>query len=366
MKLHLIAAARPNFMKIAPLYHELQQDPLFDVKIIHTGQHYDKNMSDTFFTEFKLPAPHHNLGIGGGTQAEQVGYTMIAYEKVCISERPDLVIVVGDVNATVACSITAKKLHIPVAHLEAGIRSFDISMPEEINRMLTDRIADYFWTPSADADTNLLNEGISPQKITMVGNIMIDTLEMMRSRIETAHTVSRFHLAQKQYAVCTFHRPSNVDSRSTLEKLLRTLVKVSETTPLIFPIHPRTKKNIATFALDNIIANSAITLTEPLGYSDFMHLVFNAKFILTDSGGIQEETTYLGIPCLTVRNSTERPITIWEGTNALVSVDHIVDHVYQIEHQQFKKGKVPDLWDGNTAHRIATILRNIQTSDKQK
>lgn len=359
MKIHLIAAARPNFMKIAPLYHELIKSDLFDVQIIHTGQHYDANMSGDFFREFNLPTPHFNLGVGGGSQAEQVGYTMIEYEKVCVSEKPDLAIVVGDVNATMSCSITAKKLGIKVAHLEAGIRSFDLTMPEEINRMVTDRIVDYYWTPSAEADENLKNEGVSEKNITLVGNIMIDSLEMMREEILQEKTDERFGIKKGEYSVCTFHRPSNVDTSASLQKLLETLVQVSEITALVFPCHPRTKKNIEKFGFEKMLDNRNIVVCDPLNYKSFMSLVFNAKFVLTDSGGIQEETTYLGIPCLTVRDNTERPITIWKGTNVLVKVSEILENVRNIELKQFKKGEIPYLWDGKTARRIKTLLETI-------
>ena len=352
MKIHLIAAARPNFMKIAPLYHSLVKEKKFDVKIIHTGQHYDKNMSDDFFNDLHLPSPDFNLGVGGGTQAEQVGYTMIEYEKICVSEEPDLVIVVGDVNATMSCSVTAKKLGIKVAHLEAGIRSFDLKMPEEINRMVTDRICDYFWTPSSEADENLINEGIPKEKITLVGNIMIDSLEMMREEILREKAPEKFNVTKKQYGVVTFHRPSNVDHKGKLKKIIEILDNISEKTPVIFPVHPRTLKNIRNLGLSDLFEKSRIIKLEPLNYKTFMSLVFDSKFVITDSGGIQEETTYLGIPCLTVRDNTERPVTVWEGTNILVKIDEIYENVLKIEEQKFKKGKIPKFWDGKTAGRV--------------
>jgi len=359
MKIHLIAAARPNFMKIGPLYHELKKCDKFIVQIVHTGQHYDKNMSEDFFNDLGLPSPHFNLGVGGGTQAEQVGHTMIAYEKLCISEKPDLVIVVGDVNATMSCSVTAKKLGIKVAHLEAGIRSFDLTMPEEINRMVTDRICDYFWTPSAEADENLIKEGIPKEKITLVGNIMIDSLEMMREKIEIENAAQRFKVEKQKYAVVTFHRPSNVDCPEKLKTIIEILDKISETTPVVFPVHPRTKKNIEQFGLTDLFNKSRILKTDPLNYKTFMSLVFDSKFVITDSGGIQEETTYLGIPCLTVRENTERPVTIWEGTNLLVGIDQILENVGKIENKEFKKGKIPFLWDGKTAGRVRLIIEGM-------
>jgi len=359
MKIHLIAAARPNFMKIAPLYHAMKEIESFEIKIVHTGQHYDKNMSADFFNDLKLPSPDFNLGVGGGTQAEQVGNTMIAYEKVCISDKPDLVIVVGDVNATMSCSVTAKKLGIKVAHLEAGIRSFDLTMPEEINRMVTDRICDYFWTPSAEADENLIKEGTPKENITLVGNIMIDSLEMMRSEIMKVNAPQRFKVEKNKYAVVTFHRPSNVDDKKKLEKIIEILDEISEKTPVIFPVHPRTRKNIEQFGLTELFEKSRIIKSEPLNYKTFMSLVFDSKFVVTDSGGIQEETTYLGIPCLTVRDNTERPVTVWEGTNMLVNIDQILENVIRIESGKYKKGKIPLFWDGKTADRVKTIIKSL-------
>lgn len=358
-KIHLIAAARPNFMKIAPLYHELTRAGGFEVQIVHTGQHYDKNMSDDFFSDLRLPAPHIHLGVGGGSHAEQVGQTMIAYEKACLQHRPDLVVVVGDVNATMACSITAKKLGVSVAHLEAGIRSFDRAMPEEINRLVTDSICDYFWTPSIEANENLVREGIDRTRIKLVGNIMIDSLEMMRAEITAENAPAKFGVQSGGYAVATFHRPSNVDDADKLAQLVGVLETVSAKTPVVFPIHPRTRANLEKFGLLDRVKNSGIIVTEPLSYKVFMSLVFGCKFALTDSGGIQEETTYLGIPCLTARENTERPVTVWEGTNTLVSIGEIVAQVEKIERGEYKKGKIPLLWDGNTAARTVEIIRQI-------
>lgn len=357
MIIHLIAAARPNFMKIAPLYHELSKYPTFQPVIVHTGQHFDKNMSDTFFDDFALPSPHIHLGIGGGTHAEVVGNTMIAYEKVCFEKRPDLVIVVGDVNATAACTITAKKLGIKVSHLEGGIRSFDMSMPEEINRKVTDSIADEFWTPSIEANENLVREGVDRSKIIFVGNIMIDSLEMMRDQIEEENTYSRLNLTDKKYIVATFHRPSNVDEHDKLMLLVDKLIESSQLLPIVFPIHPRTKSNLEKFALMEKLAQSNIIITEPLGYKSFMNLVFHSQLVLTDSGGVQEETTYLGIPCLTFRENTERPVTVWEGTNTLAKIDQMPELVDTINRGIYKKGKIPLLWDGKVSQRIANLLQ---------
>ncbi len=363
MKIHLIAAARPNFMKIAPLYHELKRNSSFTVKIIHTGQHYDKNMSDDFFTDLHLPSPDIHLGVGGGSHAEQVGNTMIAYEKVCTEEKPDLVVVVGDVNATMACSITAKKLHIAVAHLEAGIRSFDRAMPEEINRMVTDSICDLYWTPSVDGNENLVREGIASGRIALVGNIMIASLEMMRSENQSETIGGKYNLTKNGYVVVTFHRPSNVDTKEKLESLLFVLKKVQEKTPVIFPVHPRTKNNIEKFGLNGKLKDSGIICTEPLSYKKFMNLIFSCKYVLTDSGGIQEETTYLGIPCLTVRDNTERPITVTKGTNTLVSIKNIISEVEKIEAGNYRKGEIPVLWDGKTAIRV---VQEIEKFFRQK
>lgn len=358
-KIHLIAAARPNFMKIAPLYHELKKHKEFEPLIVHTGQHYDKNMSDTFFDDLQLPSPHFHLGVGGGSHAEQVGKVMIEYEALCLKERPDLVIVVGDVNATMACAITAKKLLLPVAHLEAGLRSFDMTMPEEINRMVTDAIVDYFWTPSADADQNLLNSGIDKSKITLVGNIMIDSLEMMRSKIEAAGSYLKMNLNDGEYIVMTLHRPSNVDDANKLKELLSAIKEVAKHRKIVFPIHPRTRKNIKNFGYSELLADENILLCEPLGYMDFMNLVFHCKYVITDSGGVQEETTYLKKPCLTLRNNTERPITVTIGSNLLISIDKIIESCKDIEYGKYKTSSTPYLWDGKTGIRIVEILKDL-------
>lgn len=359
MKIHLIAAARPNFMKIAPLYHELKKYQDIEVSVVHTGQHYDVNMSDKFFEEFNLPIPDIHLGIGGGSHAENVGKTMIEYEKVCIEHKPDLVIVVGDVNATMACSITAKKLGVKVAHLEAGIRSFDMTMPEEINRKVTDSIVDFYWTPSIEANENLVREGVDNSKIKLVGNIMIDSFEMMKNKIEQQDIYQKYGLKIKAFCVATFHRPSNVDDKINLELLVNELMNVSKTLPVIIPLHPRTKANIEKFGLYEALKSTNIIITEPLGYIDFMNLVLNSKIVLTDSGGVQEETTYLGIPCLTFRDNTERPVTVWEGTNTLCKVDEMSKFVNMIITGNYKTGNIPILWDGNTAKRVVLEIQKL-------
>jgi UDP-N-acetylglucosamine 2-epimerase (non-hydrolysing) len=355
MKIHLIAAARPNFMKIAPLYHELKKHSKFKVKIIHTGQHYDKNMFKDIFTDLSLPKPDISLNVGSGSHSFQVANVMIEYEKYCEKNRPDLLIVVGDVNATMACTIVAKKLHIKVAHLEAGLRSFDKTMPEEINRMVTDSIVDLFWTPSIDANENLLKAGIDKKDISLVGNIMIDSLEMLREKINQEAIVEDLNISQ-DYGVVTFHRPSNVDIKEQLTQLVKQLVKVSKLITLVFPIHPRTKKQLEKFALDKVLETGRIILTEPLNYKKFMKLVFGAKIVITDSGGIQEETTYLNIPCLTVRKNTERPITITHGTNELTDIDNIFLKTKAKLSQKHVSHISLRYWDGGTAKRIVDLL----------
>ncbi|WP_300463408.1 UDP-N-acetylglucosamine 2-epimerase (non-hydrolyzing) [Desulfobacula sp.] len=359
-KIHLIAAARPNFMKIAPLYHELVQRKGIDPVIVHTGQHYDLNMSDVFFKDFDLPEPHIHLNVGSGTHAEQTGHVMMAYEKVLMEEKPDLVVVVGDVNSTIAATLAAVKLGIKTAHLEAGLRSFDRTMPEEINRIVTDSIADFLWTPSVDGDENLIKAGIAKEKVTCVGNIMIDSLEMLRSKIENLNISGSFGLSRGSYGLVTLHRPSNVDTPEILEKLCTALSAISLKIPLIFPVHPRTLAQLKETGLESILqmAND-IHLTDPLGYKDFMNLVMGSRLLITDSGGVQEETTYLGIPCLTLRSNTERPITITQGTNLLCSHENISRRVDHVLEGTFSKGRKPALWDGHTASRVADCIQRV-------
>jgi len=316
--IHLVAGARPNFMKIAPLYHALTKEPWCKCVIVHTGQHYDTQMSDAFFTDLALPSPDIELNVGSGTHAEQTAAVMTAYEKVCVAAPPDLVVVVGDVNSTLACTLAAKKLCLPVAHLEAGLRSGDRTMPEEINRVVTDSIADYLWTPSPDGDGNLLREGVDKARIRRVGNIMIDSLEMLRPRIEARRMADELKLAKGGYAVVTLHRPANVDDRVKLQTIVESLRKLAADMPLVFPVHPRTRANLQKFGLlEGVSSQPGMRLLEPLGYVDFMSLVFTSRLIVTDSGGIQEETTYLGIPCrpcarpLSGRSPSRRAATGW-------------------------------------------------------
>lgn len=358
MRIHLIAAARPNFMKIAPLYHALVKEPWATPQIVHTGQHYDINMSDAFFTDLKLPAPDIHLGVGSGTHAEQTGNVMIAYEKIVMSDRPDLIVVVGDVNSTMAATLVASKLGIPLAHLEAGLRSFDRTMPEEINRLVTDALADVLWTPSPDGDENLIREGVSAEKIECVGNIMIDSLEMRRSTIEEEAYFTELALAPGSYGIVTLHRPANVDPPENLKRLCDALSVISRKINLIFPVHPRTKKNLENHLLiDALESQPGLTLLEPLNYTRFMNLVFHSGIAITDSGGLQEETTYLGIPCLTLRPNTERPITINEGTNKLCTIEDLEKLADIALSQKGEKKNPPALWDGHTADRVVQSIK---------
>ncbi len=360
MLIHLIAAARPNFMKIAPLYHELKKNKWANPYLVHTGQHYDINMSDAFFKDLSLPEPDLHLGVGSGTHAQQTAEVMVKYEEALLNERPDLVVVVGDVNSTIAATLASVKLGIRVAHLEAGLRSFDRTMPEEINRILTDSIADILWTPSPDADENLLREGIDKKRIVRVGNIMIDSLEMMRDKIEKDSILEKLGVEQGKYCLVTLHRPANVDDPLILEGLCKELETVSDDIPILFPVHPRTLKNLGKFGLlSKLEDKSNINLTAPLNYVSFMHLVFNCKFVITDSGGVQEETTYLGIPCLTMRPNTERPITVSQGSNVLCTLDNIKKHVNTVTSNQNRKYVVPDLWDGKTALRVVESIKEF-------
>jgi UDP-N-acetylglucosamine 2-epimerase (non-hydrolysing) len=354
---HLIAAARPNFMKIAPLYHALVAESWVEPRIVHTGQHYDPNMSDAFFQDLNLPTPHHHLEVGSGSHAVQTAGVMVAYEKVCKDERPDWTIVAGDVNSTAACAMVAAKLWIPVIHLEAGLRSRDRRMPEEINRLVTDAISDVLWTPSPDADENLMREGVPGERIDRVGNIMIDSYEMLRSRIEAQPGPSKFGLERGAYGVVTLHRPSNVDDRGTLTNLVSQLLSISMQLPLVFAVHPRTRKMLGEFGLwDSLQSARGLSLTEPLGYVEFMSLVSSAKAVITDSGGVQEESTYLGIPCLTLRENTERPITVTQGSNRLVRPDALTASVQRVLDGQWPRGSRPEGWDGRTAARCVTAL----------
>lgn len=368
IKLILVAGARPNFMKIAPLMHALEGHKTIDTILVHTGQHYDKKMSGSFFEELNIPEPHINLEVGSGSHALQTARIMERFEQVCIDEQPDAVLVVGDVNSTAACTMVAVKMGIKTIHYEAGLRSNDRSMPEEINRLVTDAISDIFITTSHDADENLIKENVSEDKIHMLGNLMIDSLVEQMPKAEA--TSLSFQLLnyngvveiekdfnKKAYGVMTFHRPNNVDNKEDLEALVETWGQVSELVPLLFPIHPRTYKNLQNFdLLERINKFPNLFLIEPLGYLQFIHLISKSMFVLTDSGGIQEETTFLNIPCLTVRPTTERPITIWEGSNKLIKKEEILSEVNLVLNNKGKQGTVPKFWDGKTAERIVKMI----------
>jgi UDP-N-acetylglucosamine 2-epimerase (non-hydrolysing) len=355
---HLVAAARPNFMKVAPLFHELSSSEWCTPIVIHTGQHYDFNMSASFFQDLGLPDPDHHLEVGSGSHGEQTGRVLMKYESLLLAHPPDAVIVVGDVNSTVACALAAVKLGIPVAHLEAGLRSGDRTMPEEINRLVTDAISDILWTPSRDADANLLGEGVPASKISMVGNIMMDSYEYMRPEIERHAPWEELGLVEGGYGVVTLHRPSNVDNPDVLGMIVADMRRAAETLPLVFPVHPRTVKNLEAFGLlGDLRAHHGIHLTEPLGYIRFMSLVRGARIAITDSGGIQEETTYLGIRCLTLRPNTERPITITQGTNRLIGPRELAAAIFESIDRDLPHYEAPELWDGHTAGRVANDLR---------
>ena len=359
-KIHLVCAARPNFVKVAPLYHSLRNCDWANPLIVHTGQHYDPAMSDAFFHDFQLPQPDFFLGVGSGTHAAQIGEVMVRYETLCVQDPPDLVVVVGDVNSTLAAALAAKKLNLSVAHLEAGLRSGDRSMPEEINRLATDAISDFLWTPSVDADENLLREGQSKEKISCVGNIMIDALEMLRSRIVAEQQSRKIGLAPGSYGVITLHRPSNVDDKNRLKMILGFFREISRILTLVFPIHPRTRSRLKSAGLwDELALIPNLHLLEPQNYISFMSMVFDSRLVITDSGGVQEETTYLGIPCFTLRDNTERPITILEGTNRLVKLDALAQEVRaELANPEIPKSP-PRLWDGKASDRIVAQIRGL-------
>jgi UDP-N-acetylglucosamine 2-epimerase (non-hydrolysing) len=352
-----VVGARPNFMKIAPLMEAMRAEPRFHQVLINTGQHYDEAMAGSFFRELNLPVPDRDLGVGSGSHAVQTAKVMIAFEQVCLEIKPDMVVVVGDVNSTMAASLVAAKLNIRIAHVEAGLRSRDRTMPEEVNRIVTDRLADLLLTPSRDGDENLVAEGVPPERIHFVGNIMIDTL---RRHLEVAtfdRIRDRVAVEQRRYAVLTLHRPSNVDHRETFIGILSALKDIARDMPIVFPVHPRTRGRLAEFGLDGSL--DGLVLTEPFGYIDFLSLTSNARLILTDSGGLQEESTALGIPCLTMRENTERPSTISDGTNRLVGTrpaDILAG--YRDAMTSSKPARLPELWDGRTAERITNVFRN--------
>ncbi|KKN58118.1 hypothetical protein LCGC14_0555510 [marine sediment metagenome] len=356
--IYIIGGARPNFMKISPIIKELINQNL-DFKLIHTGQHYDYNMSKIFFDHLGIQEPDYFLKVGSGSHAIQTAKIMIEFEKIILEQKPDLVIVVGDVNSTIACALVAKKLFIKVAHIEAGLRSFDEKMPEEINRILTDQLADFLFITEKSAKVNLIREGIKPERIFFVGNIMIDNLINNLERAVDIEFYKNFNLEKKKFVLVTLHRPSNVDNQKDLIKIVEILNYFGKCIKIVFPIHPRTKKNLIKFELLQDLENKNITITDPVGYHEFLNLMINSKLILTDSGGIQEEASYLKIPVLTMRKNTERPITIKKGTNNLVEndIEKIKIHFNKILKNKQKKGSNIKKWDGKTAKRIVEIIK---------
>ena len=357
-KIHLVVGARPNFIKANPVYQSLDQLNTFDLTLINTGQHYDQNMSKIFIQELGMKNPDINMEVGGGRHGEQTGKIISLYEKILIEKKPNMIIVFGDVNSTIACSLAAAKLGIPIAHVESGLRSFDWNMPEEINRVLTDRLSTVLFTTSPEAKDNLINEGISTKRIHFVGNTMIDSLVKFQQKFEQSKIRNSLDM-NGDYALITFHRPSNVDNKSKLKKLMNAIQDVSNIISCIFPIHPRTKKMLESSKLYNELHNNNnIRLIEPIGYIDFMCLQKNASIVLTDSGGIQEESTFFGIPCITVRKNTERPITISKGTNKLIGTNYsrILEAVTTSINQNNDENSIPPLWDGKAAARISSIL----------
>ncbi|KKK44718.1 MAG: hypothetical protein Lokiarch_16080 [Candidatus Lokiarchaeum sp. GC14_75] len=354
----IVGGARPNFMKIAPLIKEFKRQNI-KFKLIHTGQHYDYNMSKIFFDNLGIVKPDYFLNVGSGSHAVQTAKIMVEFEKILIKESPNLIIVVGDVNSTIACALVTKKLNTELAHIEAGLRSFDVKMPEEINRRLTDQIADYLFVTEESGVINLKNEGIDSSRIFFVGNMMIDTLISNLEKARKTNFYKALDLICGSYGLVTIHRPSNVDSREDLERIIEKLNFIQSKIKIVFPIHPRTRKNMKKFNLDLELNKNNIVLTEPLGYLDFLNLMINAKLIITDSGGIQEEASYLKIPILTLRKNTERPITVEKGTNTLIGNDFskLKINLENVLSNSYKKGQSIEKWDGKTSQRIVTIIK---------
>lgn len=360
-QLHIlnVVGARPNMMKIAPIVEVMNTSRAIEQTLLHTGQHYDENMSQIFFNELGIPAPDIYLGVGSASDAEQTARIMVEFEKILMAQRPDIVLVIGDVTSTLACAITAAKLTVPVIHVEAGLRSYDRSMPEEINRVVTDALSDLLFTPSIDANENLRKEGVLEEKIAFVGNVMIDTLNKHQAYAKERKTPQKFGMTPGRYALLTLHRPSNVDHQDTFSGIIDALVDSATDVPIVFPIHPRTKNRIEEFGLaEKIAAVQNIILIDPQGYLSFLDLMMHAQLVFTDSGGIQEETTILGVPCLTMRPNTERPITIHQGTNILVGADpeRIRSETRKIVNGQAKPQQIPDRWDGHAAPRIVDTI----------
>lgn len=359
LKICNVVGARPNFMKIAPIIDEMRKHTEIAASLVHTGQHYDEKMSKLFFQDLGLPKPDVYLGVGSGGHGEQTGKIMIEFEKIIAANKPDLVVVVGDVNSTIACGLVAVKMGVKLVHVEAGLRSFDRTMPEEINRILTDQISDYLFLTEREAKENLLREGVAEEKIHFVGNVMIDSLMKHREHAERSPILGDLKLEAGRYGLITLHRPSNVDVKENLDNILSALFDIQRDLPLVFPVHPRTRKQMKLFGFDDKLAHAPnLMLTDPLGYLDFLKLMAHARLVITDSGGIQEETTVLGVPCITVRENTERPITVTEGTNVLIGMsrERILEESYKILEGNGKQGRKPELWDGRAAERIVEIL----------
>lgn len=353
---HIVVGARPNFMKVAPLFRAMARADWIKPALIHTGQHYSENMSDAFFADLGLPQPAFNLGARGETHARSTAAIMVGYEDLLLAGKPDWVIVVGDVNSTLAAALAAKKLNLPVAHLEAGLRNFDRTLPEEINRIVTDSISDLLWAPSEDASDNLKREGIDPAKIDLVGNIMIDSYLMLKETISQAATAGRIGVTEEKYVVVTLHRPANVDDTAMLTRIADALQQLAASTEIVFPVHPRTRAKLEAAGLIERLQHPNIRLIEPLGYVDFMSLVFSSALVITDSGGIQEETSFIGIPCLTLRANTERPVTIIHGTNQLVTPETLLGAATAAMSAGPRRPSNIPLWDGQTASRVVASL----------
>jgi UDP-N-acetylglucosamine 2-epimerase (non-hydrolysing) len=360
-KVILVCGARPNFMKVAMVLGEMRGYPQdFNPLLVHTGQHYDYELSGAFFKDLSLPEPDIYLGVGSANHGEQTGRIMIEFEKVVEREKPSLIVVVGDVNSTLAAAVVASKVMIPLAHVEAGLRSYDRSMPEEINRMVTDVLSDYCFTTEEDANTNLKREGVDESKVFLVGDVMIDCVMKTRERARSSKILEALNLEPGRYALLTLHRPSNVDSRETLLRIFRALEVIRQRIPIVFPVHPRTKNRLAQFQIDPM----NLSIMDPLGYLDFLMLEENAKFVLTDSGSIQQETTFFGVPCLTIRKNTERPFTVARGTNTLVGSDpdRIVNESFNVMDGKRTKTEVHQLWDGKASRRIVKVLKDASLS----
>jgi UDP-N-acetylglucosamine 2-epimerase (non-hydrolysing) len=360
MRILNVVGARPNLMKIAPLVAEMSRQAGIQQILLHTGQHYDDLMSQVFFEELGIPRPDIYLGVGSGSHARQTAAIMPAFEDALLEQEPDLVLVVGDVNSTLACAITAAKLGVPVAHVEAGLRSNDRSMPEEINRVVTDQLSELLFTTTREAGDHLLREGVPPEKIYFVGNVMIDTLNRHRPQAESLQTPHKFGIEPGHYALLTLHRPSNVDDPKVLAGILAALLEIQGDLPILFAAHPRTRKQIRAFGLQERLNSAAnLQMVEPLSYLEALDVMMHARLVLTDSGGVQEETTVLGVPCLTIRENTERPVTITTGTNTLVGTDpdRILAETRRILEGKGKTGGIPELWDGHASERIVKILQ---------